>query len=145
MKFSWGTGIFIYLILFLTACGIFMWFAFSQKLNLVEEDYYEKGVKYSNQMKLEQRSGKFNSLIYFQENNSELFIYFPDNFNEDLKNGKILFFRPSDNLKDIEFDMDIKNGRHKIPKEKLIKGRYLVRISWISDQEYYVEKEYFVQ
>ena len=142
MKFHWGTGILIFLILFLTACGIFMWFAFSQELNLVHDDYYEKGVNHSEHMEKERNSLKFKNLIYLQESDEFVKIFFPDNFSNDLKEGNILFFRPSDNRKDREYSIDIQNNIQKISKEDLVSGRYLVQISWISDREYFLEKEF---
>ena len=56
MKFNWGTGILIFLILFLMAAAVFIGFAMRQDVNLVHEDYYEKGVDYERQMNAEARS-----------------------------------------------------------------------------------------
>ena len=145
MKFSWGTGILIFLIAFLIACGIFMWFAFSQQLNLVHEDYYEKGVDYSHKMEIDRNSTMYRNLIYLQESEDYVKVFFPDDFTDNLKEGSILFFRPSDKLKDIEFSMDIKNNIQLIGKDQLITGRYLVKISWMSDREYFIEKEFFLK
>jgi len=145
MKFTWGTGILVFLIVFLIACGVFMWFAFSQKLNLVEKDYYEKGVNHSLQMKIEQRSSKFINQININENQNKIIIFFPDNFSSTLKEGNILFFRPSDNYKDNLYQMDLENNKQEFFKEDFITGRYLIKISWLSDEEYYIEKEFFVQ
>ena len=50
MKFNWGTGILVFLILFLSASAVFIFFAMRQDVNLVHEDYYEQGVDYSAQM-----------------------------------------------------------------------------------------------
>ncbi len=48
MKFHWGTGILIFLILFLLAAGFFIAFAMRQERDLVHEDYYERGVDHSD-------------------------------------------------------------------------------------------------
>ena len=63
MKFHWGTGILIFLILFLLACGLFIAFAMRQEVSLVHEDYYEKGVDHSQQMMVEARSAQFKNDI----------------------------------------------------------------------------------
>ena len=63
MKFTWGTGILIFLILFLLACGFFIAFAMRQDVSLVHEDYYEKGVDHSQQMLVEARSAQFKNDI----------------------------------------------------------------------------------
>ena len=59
MKFTWGTGIFLFLVVFLAACAVFIIFASRQQVNLVHKDYYEKGVDYSEQMKVDERSKPF--------------------------------------------------------------------------------------
>ena len=56
MKFNWGTGILIFLILFLSASAVFIVFAMRQDVNLVHQDYYEKGVDYTEQMNVNARS-----------------------------------------------------------------------------------------
>ncbi len=55
MKFTWGTGIFIFLILFLLAAAFFIGFAMRQDVNLVHEDYYERGVEYTEHMRTNSR------------------------------------------------------------------------------------------
>ena len=56
LKFNWGTGIFLFLVVFLLACAAFIYFAFTQDVNLVHKDYYEKGVNYTEQMEINARS-----------------------------------------------------------------------------------------
>ncbi len=145
MKFSWGTGILIFLIMFLTACGIFIVFAVSQKNSLVHKNYYERGADYSRQMEINKRSVKYQKTIYFQDKAQQISISFPDNFSEDLKTGEILFFRPSDISKDLKVEMKPIKNIQLVDKINLIKGRYLVKFSWQSDAEYYIEKELFVK
>ena len=42
VKFNWGTGVVIFLLLFLAAIITFVVFAFHQDVNMVHQDYYEK-------------------------------------------------------------------------------------------------------
>ena len=63
MKFNWGTGILIFLILFLLAAGLFIGFAMRQDVSLVHEDYYEKGADHSQQMLVEARSAPYGNDI----------------------------------------------------------------------------------
>lgn len=147
MKFTWGTGIFIFLIIFLALSITFVFFAFSKDVNLVHNEYYVKGLNYTEQMQIEKRSEHFKNVIYFNEKGDNIQIFFPDNFNLNLKKGKIFFFRPSDRNLDIEFDMKAQsNNMQTVSKEKLIKGRYLLKFSWFDSlQNYYIEKEIFVK
>ena len=146
MKLNWGTGIFIFLIIFLSLAGLFMYFAFSQDVNLVNEEYYKKGVDYTVQMQKEKRSEKYVSQIYLEDKDSNITVFFPDNFSENLQAGTILFYRPSDRRLDVEHNLKPEGNMQKISKEKLIKGRYIVQIEWErGSQEYYIEKELFVK
>ena len=64
MKFNWGTGILLFLILFLIAAGIFIAFAMRQSVDLVHEDYYERGVDHTSQMEVEKRSAPYQQAIH---------------------------------------------------------------------------------
>ncbi len=145
MKFNWGTGILIFLIVFLIGCGFFIAFAMNQNINLVNEEYYQKGANYSEQIEINKRSVKFQSVIYLKDKGDHIAVYFPDNFASELKSGKILFFRPSDNHNDVAYKMDVTDNVQLVPKSDLLKGRYLVQLSWESDATYYLEKEFRVQ
>lgn len=145
MKFSWGTGILIFLIVFLAACGIFIAFAMSQRLNLVHKDYYKKGADHTEQMVIDKRSVKYTDSIYIKDKDKFLTVNFPDNFSDNLKTGNILFFRPSDDTEDIEFELALVNNKQLIDKNKLVKGRYIVKITWQKDHSFYIEKEYIVK
>ncbi|MEA3443222.1 MAG: FixH family protein, partial [Bacteroidota bacterium] len=129
----------------LIACGIFITFAMTQNLNLVEDDYYKKGANYTEQMEIDKRSAKYLNTIYIQDDGEKISIFFPDGFAENLKNGTMLFFRPSDNNNDITFEINDQSNVQSIDKKKLIKGRYIVKISWQSDSRYYIEKDFFVK
>ena len=77
MKFDWGTGILIFLILFLLAAAAFMVFAFKQDVNLVYKDYYNKGVDYTEQMDVIARSENYYSALATRLENEFLVL---DNF-----------------------------------------------------------------
>ena len=141
MKFTWGTGILLFLIMFLTACGLFIAFAMSYDLNLVHKDYYQKGADHSAQMRINKQSIKYQTTIYIKSDNKDISIFFPDNFSDNLKSGEIHFFRPSASKKDYKVKLLPTLNRQIISKSKLAKGRYLVKFSWESDKIYFIEKE----
>ena len=72
MKFNWGTGILIFLILFLLGSAAFIVFAFRQDVNLVHKDYYEKGVDYTQQMNTNSRSAEFENDVNVEMGNDFL-------------------------------------------------------------------------
>jgi hypothetical protein len=146
MKFNFGTGIFIFLALFMTAMISFVIFAHRQDANLVHKDYYEKGVDYSRQMEKEKRSAGYSEMIEISDNGSVVTIRFAGELLPLLGQGTVNFFRPSDYKKDISFPLKLTGNVFVAEKDKLIHGRYIVKITWIADNlEYEVDKTLIVK
>jgi len=133
MKINWGTGIFIFLIVFLLACAAFIIFAFNQDVNLVYKDYYEKGVDYSEQMDVEARSAKFKNALSISIENEYLILELDDDLSTRIDSGNILLYRPSSSKKDISFQIEKAVKKINIPKTDLIYGRYILKFFWYSE------------
>lgn len=132
MKFNWGTGILIFLILFLMACGIFIAFAMRQKVELVHEDYYEKGVDHSTQMEVEKRSAPYQDAIQAVQLEETLQISMTDSVADRCDSARIELYRPSDNHLDMNMSYDPGRGALVISRENLTAGRYILKLSWYS-------------
>ena len=133
MKFNWGTGIFIFLALFLTAAGAFIIFAFSQDVNLVHKDYYKRGVNYSNQMDVEARSVKYKDILQTRLLDESLVIGFDDLPGLRIDSGNLLLYRPSDSKLDINLLLDVSYPTWEIPRQSLTSGRYILKVFWYSE------------
>ena len=146
MKFNWGTGIFIFLVFFLTACAAFIIFALRQDVNLVHKDYYEKGVDYTEQMNVNARSKPLLDEVQVFINENFLQVNFEESLATKIDSGKVLFYRPSSSKMDISYPMAIKDNSLIIPKENLILGRYILKISWYAEGlKYEIEKPIDIQ
>jgi hypothetical protein len=146
MKFNWGTGILIFLILFLAACAAFIIFALRQDVNLVHKDYYEKGVDYTDQMNINSRSAQFQDKIRIETKDEYLIISFEESLVTNIDSGKVLLYRPSNSNQDVLFPMTFSDNSIKIPKENLISGRYILKLSWYSDGlKYEIDKTVNIQ
>lgn len=132
MRLNWGWGIAIFLLLFLVALIGFVIFAWNQDVNLVHDNYYEKGVDYSAQLEKESRSALFSNLISAENYGDSLLIRFPAFVAQGIDSGMVLFFRPSDHKKDLTFNMNFRDSILIFEKEKLIPGRYTLKMSWFS-------------
>jgi len=132
MKFNWGTGILIFLILFLIACGIFIAFAMSQRVELVHEDYYERGVDHSTQMEVEERSAPYLEAIKTVQLEGTLQISMTDSLAVSCDSARIQLYRPSDNQLDMNISYDPGRGALVISREDLVPGRYIMKLSWYS-------------
>lgn len=146
MKFNFGTGIFIFLALFITAMVTFVIFAHRQDVNLVHRDYYEKGVDHTSRMNKDKRSAIFKEQIQVADDGSNVRITFAKEMAADIQNGQVLFFRPSDHNKDISYPIRLSGDTCRIDKKELIPGRYVVKITWQTGQEdYQVDKSLIIK
>lgn len=145
MKFNWGTGIAIFLVLFLAAAAAFIIFAVSQDVNLVHKDYYEKGVDYSEQMKIDSRSEEFREKININTEPKGLTVAIDSALSAVIDSGTVILFRPSDKMLDIEVPL-AKQGFTEIPADKISRGRYIVKVSWyVSGTKYEINKDINIQ
>ena len=146
MKFDWGTGILIFLILFLLAAAAFMVFAFKQDVNLVYKDYYNKGVDYTEQMDVIARSENYYSALETRLENEFLVLDFEESLALKIDSGSVLMYRPSDSKQDLILPLDLWENRVIIPKDQLISGRYILKLFWYSEGlKYEVDKQVNIQ
>jgi hypothetical protein len=133
MKFNWGTGIFIFLLMFLAACAVFIVFALRQDVNLVHKDYYEKGVDYTEQMNVNARSEPLKKDIHVSQQEKFLQVEFENSLAAKIDTGSIHFYRPSNQKLDVFYTMELTGNILIIPKDELNSGRYLLKLSWFTD------------
>ena len=50
IRFNWGTGIVAAIVLIVAGLGVLVWIAARQDFDLVDKDYYQKGVNYQKQI-----------------------------------------------------------------------------------------------
>ena len=146
MKFNWGTGILIFLIIFLLACTAFMIFAFNQGVSLVHKDYYEKGVDYTEQMNVEARSAKYTKALQVHLKDKFLIVDFEESLASKIESGNVLLYRPSNSKQDLIFPMNLSENALIIPTQNLISGRYILKFSWYSEGlKYEIDKPVNIQ
>ena len=146
MKFNWGTGILIFLIIFVLACAGFIIFAMRQDVNLVYKDYYEKGVNYTDQMDVNARSKPYYNSVQTQLYTDFLSIDFDASLAAKIDSGSVILFRPSSSKQDVSLPLLITENSLKISKKNLISGRYILKLFWYSDGlKYQIDKPVNIQ
>mgnify|MGYP000259459167 CR=1 FL=1 len=133
MKFTWGTGIFLFLVLFLAGAAVFIIFASRQQVNLVHKDYYEKGVDYSEQMRVNERSKPFVQALSFQSTNESFIVSIEESLAGKIDSGTVLMYRPSDKTKDVSARLLARSSKMEFDRQALISGRYIMKFTWYSD------------
>lgn len=142
IKWNWGTGIVIAIIAMMTFVGFMVFKSFDYKINKVSDDYYERGLNHSQQMKRIENSRPLEAgfdVIY----GDDCTLIFPDAFKGKAVSGKVLFFRPSDYSDDKVFDIKLDSdlSQH-FTLDNFLKGRYIVKVTFEADGvEYYFERD----
>ena len=141
MKMNWGTGLAIWLAIFVTAILTFVTFAFNQDVNLVNKEYYQKGVHYDD-VRIERERGlaQEKHFIINQEGENVSLTFDKDYFSE-IQVLDVQFYRPSDRREDIHLKFE--SNPLLVQKSTLITGRYQLNISWEKDGKKYMLEKYF--
>ena len=139
-KISWGTGIVIAIIIFVVFTLATTVYLMNQKVDLVTEDYYKKGLEYQKQIDSEERTNQYSDQISIQSDGQFVLIDFPESIQSNQVSGEILFYRPSDSELDIKIPISLSNQKQIIPVSSLKKGFWRIKLNWsYKDKNYYKE------
>ncbi len=147
MKFNWGTGIFIFIILFMSACAAFFIFANRQDNSLVESDYYAKGLKYEEVLQKIRNTAALKEAPGIQFAKGWLDIRYPADMKGRVVEGSVFLYRPSDRTFDLVIPLAFDTAllQH-IPSASLHKGKYIIKLDWtMNGKSFYFEKEIYVE
>ena len=142
MKWNWGTKLVIAMAVFMGFIIILVFQSVKNDVDLVERDYYPKGLKYQDRLNEIENADPFYNNIHIYQTAEHVVIQFPE-IKPDT--GSLYFFRPSDNDIDKLYKLSPSNDfSQAIPKTEFQKGKYLVKIYWKeNDKGFYVEKPYY--
>ena len=145
MKFNWGTGIFIFIILFFIAIFSFVFYTTTHEVNLVEQGYYPRGLEYDAQQEKMINTAGLAQKIRFEKSKEALRILFPDFINGDSVSGTIRLYRPSDYKKDILFNIQLDSASSQIiSAEGLVPGKYIIKVDWSHMGINYYQEEVYI-
>lgn len=137
MKLHWGNAIFIFFVIFLSLCAVFIVFSLRQNNDLVTKDYYQKGANYSQQIQINKRSAIYQDSIEIKNLDGFLRFDLAPAIVESADSLFIYFFRPSDKSEDLRLNFVINNLPIEVNQGALIHGRYKVQVSWKMNDELY--------
>ena len=141
-KFNWGTGIFMFIGLFLLSMVALIYFSSQQRFDLVETEYYPQSLEYQQQIDRIANARAMTGKISIEQQQHEIVFTYPADFKGKTIKGTVLMFRPSDQYADftdnIRFDTALVQ---RISTERMKTGKYIAKIAWIMDgKEYYHEE-----
>ena len=131
MKFNWGHGLTIAIIICVGGILWLVWVTVKSKVDLVTEEYYPKELVYEQQLQKMRNNNKLKQKVVVQIRDS-LYVYFPKVVtNPDSIKGQILFYRPSDKNKDFKEKIHLDNAfKASYPLSKFDEGKYEMTIDW---------------
>ena len=147
MKFNWGTGIVIFIILFVSGMGVMVYISVKQDINLVHEDYYPREIAHEEMIQKVRNTYALDGEMKVSLANETVEITFPKDFQFNEIFGEVLFYRPSSHNDDQAYEINLTdNGKQAFSSQGMKKGKYIVQVEWIyGDTEYYYEKAIHVE
>lgn len=144
IKWNWGTKLSIWIIAFVVFMLTLVYMTTTTKINLVEKDYYPKGLVYQTRIDATKNANSINAVFITSQDDKSITINIPD---IQVDSGTILFFRPSGNILDRSYDLELNNNKKiTLTKDDFVHGKYIMKINWNFDgKEYYVEQIFFVK
>jgi hypothetical protein len=143
----WGKGILISIIIFLAGTAFMVVIAVNNPSNLVVKNYYEKGVKYQDQIDRINRTNALQEKVIVEYTGVGLFIRIPKMFSPEKIGGEVLFYRPSNAGKDLRIPLSVDtSGTALISTAGLEKGFWKAELIWNSDgKDYFKETSFTIQ
>lgn len=142
MKFNWGTGILIFIIIFVAVAVFTAVTLMNKDVDLVTDNYYEKTLVYQDEIDMLNRSAEIRGKVDFIYSEKLLSIIFPLEAAAKIKAGDISFYRPANSS--LDFNLQLKldtTGIQVINTNKIEKGLWDVKLKWQQDgKDFLVEK-----
>ena len=141
IKFNWGTGIFIFIVLFIISMISIIIFSFNQQVNLVTPEYYPKGVKYEDHITKVKNTSLLKDKIQLERTDDKIILSFPKQFSHKDIIGTVQFYYVTNFENDSKFEIKLNKYRK---QEFLIRGfvtgRYVIKIDWKNGKKSYFQE-----
>ena len=144
LKFNWGTGIFIAMLSFMIFILSFVYKAVAvdeYQHELVSEDYYKDELHYQEEIDKMNNAGKLNQDISIRNSNQGIHISFPKDIDESSIKGEIFFQRLSNEKLDFTEPIALSGHEQLIPEDKLVSGKWIIKIDWKTGNNEYLFKD----
>ena len=146
-KFNWGHGLALSFLLFAVGTFVMVYIAMTTKVDLVTDDYYEKELRYQQQIDIMNNSNDLDEKVSVSFSDDSIMVHYPDIGGWNAYRGTVSLFRPSDKSKDITVEVALDSSyRQAIRTEKMAAGLWRMKITWSVDgKEYYHEQPLIIQ
>lgn len=137
IKWNWGTKLALWIVAFVLFILSLVYMSLGYDVNLVEKDYYPKGLAYQDRINAIDNAMNLNISFNVSQLDNNISIITPEIHSD---SGTITFFRPSDVDADRVYKLLV-NKQVTIPVVDFQRGKYIVKFHWWYDnQEFYMEE-----
>lgn len=141
IRWNWGTKLFIAIAIFMIFIFILVYLSAKNQINLVEKDYYPKGLKYQDRIDEIQNAEIYKDSFLIQKINDQVLVSYTV---QQADTGSLYFFRPSDNALDMTYVfLPDSTGKIYLDAGQFKRGKYTVKVYWEDGgKKYYLEKTF---
>ena len=144
LRLNWGTGIFIAMLSFMIFILSFVYKSVAMdeyQHELVSEDYYKDELHYQEEIDKMNNANTLKSDIVLSNSKEGILVVFPKEIDPSTITGSIFFQRLSNEKLDFSEEIKLTNHQQLIPVEKLVSGKWIVKIDWESEQNQFLFKD----
>ncbi|MCB0805572.1 MAG: FixH family protein [Bacteroidales bacterium] len=142
IKWNWGTGILLAIILFMGFIIVLVTFTVRQNFDLVEKDYYPKALEYQQQIDKEQNARLLAEKVMVENTGPAIRLTFQEMFEPSGISGTVTFYRPSDKSGDIVYEISLDSaGIQQFNTATLQDGKYILKIDYRVGGKLYFQEE----
>lgn len=133
-QFHWGMGVLLVFLLFVVGVATMVFTAFTNRVDLVSDDYYHRGVQYEERLTVLRRSQALADSVVIATCSEGIEIRFSRGVARRLSGGQIALYRPSDRGMDRVLPVALDGaGYQRVPMFPRDAGMWKVRVSWVAD------------
>jgi len=144
MKLNWGAGIAILYSGFVAMILVLVSMSASQKIDLVTDNYYAEELQFQDKINKSERAKALEDPLKWEVDEKGILIHYPKSFSEKNLSGKVNLYCPSDDSKDLHFQVSTKNNIQFIASSEIPDGRYYLQIDWKNGEDTYWNEDLIV-
>jgi len=146
IKWNWGTGIAVFIAFFMLMNVAILVFAFGEKVDLVTVNYYEKELRYQDEIDAQQKTLQLSENVDVKYQDQHISCQFHKNFTGKGITGNIFLYRLSNSSKDLKIVLQPDStGEQIFSTKQLLKGLWKAQIKWtLNNISYSDEKIIFI-
>jgi hypothetical protein len=144
MKFNWGHGIVMVLVLYGGLMIFMVYQSTQQRFDLVTEEYYNTEDSYQERQTRKLRGYKVDGKLNVTRKLEGIEVSLPEGLSSDMIEGTLTFYSPTDKYLDFEVDLIKGEKIQFVDRLDLPGGRWTVKVDIPGDSGFYFEENVFL-